>query len=149
MTMAWIHSTFRHLAHQTATWVGSSSAFGLALLSIVLWACLGPYFQYADTWQLVINTSTTIITFMMVFLIQNTQNRDSKALHLKLDELIRAHHSARNSLIELEVLPDDVLDKLEREFHALRQKDDDLHNALATIHQEIKHTRKDPSPLKA
>lgn len=140
--MTWIQDTFRHLAHRTANWVGSSSSFGLALLSIMIWASLGPYFNYADTWQLVINTSTTIITFLMVFLIQNTQNRDSKALHLKLDELIRAHQGARNSLIELEVLPDDVLDKLEREFHDLREKDDDLHKALATLHQEIKRSRK-------
>jgi len=86
---------------------------------IVVWAASGPTFRFSDTWQLVINTGTTIITFLMVFLIQNTQNRDSRAIHLKLDELIKALRGARNSVIDLERLSDDQLKKLEEEYKKL------------------------------
>ena len=102
--------------------LGSAWAFVTALLIIIVWAATGPTFHYSDTWQLIINTGTTIVTFLMVFLIQNTQNRDAKAVHLKLDELIRALGPARNKLVDLEDLSDDELKKLEQEFQKLRKK---------------------------
>ena len=111
---------FRRIAHATATAIGSPYAFALAVLTIVVWAACGPLFHYSDTWQLVINTGTTIVTFLVVFMIQNTQNRDSQALHLKLDELIRAVKTARNSLVDIEELPDEEIAKLEAEFRQLR-----------------------------
>ncbi|WP_437340141.1 low affinity iron permease family protein [Bdellovibrio bacteriovorus] len=101
--------------------MGHPAAFGLALLSIVIWAFLGPMFGFSDTWQLIINTSTTIVTFLMVFLIQNTQNRDTKALQLKLDELIRASSKARNKLIDLEDLSDEEMEQLHEEFNELKE----------------------------
>jgi low affinity Fe/Cu permease len=94
----------------------------IAVLVVVVWAATGPVFHYSDTWQLVINTGTTIITFLMVFLIQNTQNRDAHAVHLKLDELIRATKGARNALVGLEDMSDDELDTLQREFEQLRDE---------------------------
>jgi len=94
----------------------------LALLVVVVWGVTGPLFHYSDTWQLVINTGTTIVTFLMVFLIQNTQNRDAHAVHLKLDELIRATKGARNALVGLEDMSDEDLDKLQREFERLRDE---------------------------
>src|SRR5690242_13132151 len=100
-------------------WVGTSWAFGTALLVVVVWAATGPLFHFSDTWQLVINTGTTIVTFLIVFLIQNTQNRDTKAIHLKLDELLRGVAGARNSLVDLEHLSDEALDHLQQEFEAL------------------------------
>jgi low affinity Fe/Cu permease len=102
--------------------MGHPAAFVLALISIIIWAFLGPVFQFSDTWQLVINTSTTIITFLMVFLIQNTQNRDSRAQQLKLDELIRSNKAARNKLIDLEELSDEDMEKLHQEFCALKNE---------------------------
>lgn len=110
---------FRHVAHQCATAFGSSWAFLIALLVVVAWAASGPLFGFSDTWQLAINTGTTIVTFLMVFLIQNAQNRDAKALHLKLDELIHTMHGARNRLIELENCSDEELSALEIEFRRL------------------------------
>ena len=107
---------FRKFAHQTSQMVGSSWAFIFAVLIIVVWAGTGPVFRYSDTWQLVINTSTTIITFLMVFLIQNTQNRDAKAIHLKLDELLKGVKGARTELIDLEELSDDELEELHKQF---------------------------------
>jgi low affinity Fe/Cu permease len=100
--------------------VGKPGAFLLALCSIIVWAVLGPVFHFSDTWQLVINTATTIVTFLMVFLIQNTQNRDTKALHLKLDELLRGVEGARTSLVDLESMTDEELDRLQREFERIR-----------------------------
>jgi low affinity Fe/Cu permease len=101
----------------------------VAILIIVVWGATGPKFHYSDTWQLIINTGTTIITFLMVFVIQNTQNRDAKAVHLKLDELIRALKGARNKLVDLEELSDEELKELEQEFQRLRKtsKDGDTH----------------------
>src|SRR5689334_2022514 len=113
---------FRKFAHAAASAVGSPFAFLLGLLLIVVWAVTGPAFHYSDTWQLVINTGTTVVTFLMVFLIQNTQNRDAKAMHLKLDELIRAVSSARNRLVHLEDLSDADLAVLENEFRRLHDK---------------------------
>jgi low affinity Fe/Cu permease len=111
---------FHWFAARTSLVLGSPWAFFLALAIVVVWLVSGPVFHFSDTWQLVINTGTTIVTFLMVFLIQNTQNRDAKALHLKLDELIRATRTARNELIELENMSDPELAKLEAEFQGLR-----------------------------
>jgi low affinity Fe/Cu permease len=111
---------FRVCAHWLSLAVGTPAAFVLALAAIVIWAVLGPVFRFSDTWQLVINTGTTIVTFLMVFVIQNTQNRDTKALHLKLDELLRGVAGARTSLVDLENLSDEELDRLQREFERLR-----------------------------
>jgi low affinity Fe/Cu permease len=113
---------FRGFAHATADRVGRPSVFLLAVATVVVWAATGPAFHYSDTWQLVINTSTTIVTFLMVFLIQNTQNRDAQAVHLKLDELIRANRHARNELLGLEGMSDDELAELQVEFTRLRDE---------------------------
>jgi low affinity Fe/Cu permease len=102
--------------------VGSPWAFLIACLAIVIWGALGPIFHYSDTWQLVINTATTIVTFLMVFLIQNTQNRDTKAIHLKLDELLRGVKGARTGLVSLETLSDEELDNLQKEFDRLKAR---------------------------
>jgi low affinity Fe/Cu permease len=101
--------------------VGSSAAFACALGTVAAWGILGPVFDYSDTWQLTINTGTTIITFLMVFVIQNTQNRDAQAMQLKLDELIRAVEQARNELVDLEDLSDDELERLQLQFEGLRK----------------------------
>jgi low affinity Fe/Cu permease len=102
--------------------VGSPWSFLLAVLVIVAWAVTGPIFHYSDTWQLVINTGTTIVTFLMVFLIQNTQNRDARAIHLKLDELIKGNRRARNAMVDLENCTEEELNELEKEFARVRQK---------------------------
>ena len=112
---------FRKFAQAASQAVGSSWAFILAVVIIFVWAITGPMFHYSDTWQLVINTGTTIITFLIVFLIQNTQNRDAKAIHLKLDELIRAVEGARTHLVELEELSDQELERLQKQFTRLRK----------------------------
>lgn len=117
-----IRDAFGVFARKTSSVLGSAWAFVCALLIIVVWALTGPTFHYSDTWQLIINTGTTIVTFLMVFLIQNTQNRDAKAVHLKLDELIRALEPARNKLVDLEDLSDDEMKKLEQEFAKVRKK---------------------------
>jgi low affinity Fe/Cu permease len=118
---------FRKFAQTTSAAVGSSWAFILAVLIIAVWALTGPMFHYSDTWQLVINTGTTIITFLMVFLIQNTQNRDAKAIHLKLDELIRGVKGARTSMVNLEQLSDEDLERLHKEFERLHKRENNLH----------------------
>src|SRR5882672_9512631 len=117
--MASSNDFFRKFARLTSRGVGSPWAFIAAVLIIFVWAVTGPIFHFSDTWQLVINTGTTIVTFLMVFLIQNTQNRDAVAIHLKLDELIRALKGARNKLVDLEELSDEELEALRLEFHRL------------------------------
>jgi low affinity Fe/Cu permease len=112
---------FHNFAKQLSAEVGSPWAFIAALGIVVVWSVTGPLFKYSDTWQLVINTGTTIVTFLMVFLIQNTQNRDAKAVHLKLDELIRCIKGARNTLIDLEEMSEEELDNLQRQFVKLRR----------------------------
>src|SRR5436305_14968779 len=114
--------TFRIFARHSSIVLGSAWTFASAILIIVIWGLTGSIFHYADTWQLIINTGTTIVTFLMVFLIQNTQNRDAKAAQLKLDELIRAIKGARNTLVDLEDLSDEDLKKLEEQFQQLRKK---------------------------
>jgi low affinity Fe/Cu permease len=113
---------FRWFAHHASDVVGSPAAFLLGVLITVVWFASGPLFRFSDTWQLVINTGTTVVTFLMVFLIQNTQNRDAKVIHLKLDELIRAVSSARTRLVHLEDLTDDELEKVEQEFRRLHDR---------------------------
>ena len=130
---------FRHLAEKAAHAVGSYWAFLIALLTIVVWALTGPYFNYSDTWQLFINTGTTIVTFLMVFLIQNTQNRETRIVALKLDELLRGVEGARTGLVELDHMSDDDLELVRQEFARLRDKyaplvDDDL----AHVERELK-----------
>ncbi|MDX6306278.1 MAG: hypothetical protein QOG23_1661 [Blastocatellia bacterium] len=115
-----MNELFRKFSQATSQLVGSSWAFILAVLIILVWGITGPLFHYSDTWQLVINTGTTIITFLMVFLIQNTQNRDAKAIHLKLDELLRGVEGARTHLVDLEALSDEELDRLQRQFRRIR-----------------------------
>ena len=117
-----MNDIFRKFAKITSNIVGSPKAFLFALLTICLWGLTGRFFNYSDTWQLVINTATTIITFLMVFLIQNTQNRDAKAIHLKLDELIHGVRSARDTMIDLEELTDKELEDLHQEFIKIRDK---------------------------
>jgi low affinity Fe/Cu permease len=120
---------FHRIALKVSNTVGSPSSFFLAIAVILAWGLTGPLFHYSDTWQLVINTGTTIITFLMVFLIQNTQNRDARVIHLKLDELIRASVKARNSLVDLEELSDAEIEKLEKEFR-------DLHGRILVLQEK-------------
>jgi low affinity Fe/Cu permease len=110
---------YSRLARAAAHFCGRPRTFVLALLVIALWLVSGPLFHYSDTWQLVINTSTTIITFLMVFLIQNTQNRDTEAIQIKLDELIRATHGAHNALLDLEELEEETLESFRRRYQHL------------------------------
>jgi low affinity Fe/Cu permease len=111
---------FQTFATKVSCWTGSRWSFLGAMLIIIVWAVLGPYFHYSDTWQLVVNTATTIVTFLMVFLIQNTQNRDARAIHLKLDEIIRSIQPAHNEMINIEKLSDEDLEKLSKKFQAIR-----------------------------
>lgn len=133
---------FTRFARAISFHAGRPSAFILALLVVASWAFTGPMFGFSDTWQLVINTGTTIVTFLMVFLIQNTQNRDSQAIHLKLDELIRAKKGARNSLLNLDDLSDEELEQIRLSFAKLasRSKDKVLHGDSET--EVIAITRK-------
>ena len=131
---------FRRVSHKSSSIVGSPYAFILALIVIFTWAVTGPIFNFSDTWQLVINTGTTIVTFLMVFLIQNTQNRDAKAIHLKLDELIRGVTGARDGLVDLENLTDEQLDHLQKQFAELREKHSDI---IEELQEEIKEGLKE------
>lgn len=111
-----LSDVFHRFATQTARLAGSAWAFIFAIASIAIWTATGPFFGFSNTWQLVVNTSTTIVTFLMVFLLQNTQNRESQATQIKLDEIIRALHGARNEIIDIEDLSDEQLQVLERQF---------------------------------
>jgi len=113
---------FHKFAHVASVALGTPTAFFVAVFATVLWAASGPWFGFSDTWQLVINTTTTVITFLMVFLIQHTQNRDAKAIHLKLDELIRGVRGARTELVALEEMSDAELDNLEKQFLEIRHR---------------------------
>jgi len=112
--------SFAHLCSLASGWVGSKWAFSAAVLIVVVWAATGPIFHYSNTWQLVINTGTTIVTFLMVFLIQNTQNRDAQAINLKLNELIRSIGSASNQMMDIETLSDDELNVLHQRYEKIR-----------------------------
>ena len=115
---------FSHFAARTGEIMGSYWAFLLAILTVVIWAATGPLFQFSDTWQLVINTGTTIVTFLMVFLLQNSQNREAQATQLKLDELIRAVDQASNQLIDAEDCTEDELEQLRQTYQAYREAQD-------------------------
>jgi len=115
-------SRFGHFARWSARAVGQPAAFGGACALIILWLLSGPIFGFSDTWQLIINTGTTIVTFLMVFLIQNTQNRDAEAMHIKLDELIRAIDNAQNALLNLEELEEKDLDRIRAEYLNLAEQ---------------------------
>ncbi|HEY4379155.1 MAG TPA: low affinity iron permease family protein [Acidobacteriaceae bacterium] len=115
-----IGAWFGRFAASSSTWLGSPWAFVGAGILILVWAATGPFFHYSDTWQLIINTSTSVGTFLMVFLIQNTQNRDARAINLKLDELIRAVDAAGNHMIDIENLSDDELAALQQKYEAVR-----------------------------
>jgi len=131
-----IRDIFRHFARKSSAVLGTAWAFIGALIIIAVWGLTGPVFQFSDTWQLIINTGTTIVTFLMVFLIQNTQNRDAKAMHLKLDELIRAIKGARNRLVDLEKLSDEELKQLEDQFTRLRNKASARTSEIEEIEEE-------------
>ncbi len=115
-----MNQLFRHIAERTAFLVGTPWAFIAAVLVVIAWGVSGPLFGYSDTWQLVINTSTTIVTFLIVFLIQNTQNRETRIVRLKLDELLRGVHGARTGFVSLDKMTDKELDEIEEEFERLR-----------------------------
>lgn len=132
-----MNDTFRKFAQKVSSITGTPYAFGFSVLVIIAWAVMGPLFKYSDTWQLVINTGTTIVTFLMVFLIQNTQNRDNRALQTKLDELIRANKHARNQLIDLEDLSDTELDKIHKE---LCQVHEQTELKLKHVRQKLKRS---------
>lgn len=112
---------FHKIATRVSSIAGSPGTFIIALGIIILWALNGPVFNFSDTWQLIINTGTTIVTFLMVFLIQNTQNRDAKAMHLKLDELLKAAKGARTGLVDIEELPDEELEEIHQQFKKLHE----------------------------
>jgi low affinity Fe/Cu permease len=114
------NDAFGTFAAKASGWLGSKWAFVGAILIIVAWACCGPVFKFSDTWQLVINTGTTIVTFLMVFLIQNTQNRDAKAINLKLNELIYATSGAADQMLDIEKLSDEELDRMEARYEQIR-----------------------------
>jgi low affinity Fe/Cu permease len=120
--LATVSDVFRVFARKSSVILGSAWTFAAAILIIITWGLTGPKFHYSDTWQLIINTGTTIVTFLMVFLIQNTQNRDAKSVHLKLDEVIRALKGARNELVNLQEMSDEDLKKLEQQFTRVRKK---------------------------
>jgi low affinity Fe/Cu permease len=115
---------FHVFATKAANWVGTKWAFLVAIVVIALWIVSGPYFHYSDTWQLVINTGTTVITFLVVFLIQNTQNRDARAIHLKLDEISKSIDQAHNEMIDIEHLSDEELQKLADKYQKVREECD-------------------------
>jgi low affinity Fe/Cu permease len=143
-----MHELFRRIAHHTSLIVGSPWTFLTSLLIIILWAISGPFFHFTDTWQLIINTGTTIVTFLMVFLIQNTQNRDAKAIHLKLDELIKATKGARNQMIDLDVLTDEQLEALEAEYKRICNAGDaeeasGASDAVAAVREELDDRRQE------
>jgi low affinity Fe/Cu permease len=138
-------SLFTCFANHTAKAAGHHLTFTLAVLVIVAWGVTGPLFGYSDTWQLIINTGTTIVTFLMVFLIQNTQNRDSKALHLKIDEIVRALAGAHNSVLDLEDLEDKDLETIHKRYKAMAEK---AQSALDRddVEEAVEHLEKITTP---
>jgi len=137
------NAVFRRAASCCASAVGSKWAFMLSVAVVVVWAATGPVFHFSDTWQLVINTGTTIVTFLMVFLIQNTQNRDAKAIQLKLDELLRGVKGARTNLVNLEEASDEELEKLQKQFARIRAKEEAKVVKPVAAHAEHAHRKAD------
>src|SRR5580692_11994728 len=117
-----VNERFRAFANKIADKTGSAGVFGACLVVVIAWAATGPLFRYSDTWQLVINTGTSVVTFLMVFLIQNTQNRDTQAMQLKLNELIRAISTARNTMLDLENCTEEEIEAIREEFVSIRAK---------------------------
>ena len=138
--MKTISHWFTHYAKWAAWMTGHALAFGIALAVVLVWAVTGPLFGFSDTWQLVINTGTTIVTFLMVFLIQNTQNRDTAAIQIKLDELIRATEGAHNALLDLEEMEDRDLERIRRDYEALATESrEELRHGASDAHvREVK-----------
>lgn len=132
---------FSCFAKKTARLTGRPVTFGVAAAIILVWAITGPMFGYSDTWQLIINTGTTIVTFLMVFLIQNTQNRDSEAMHVKIDELIRAIEGAHNALLDLEELEEEDLDKIRSTYTNLAKEARDALDEVEDVKKEVKKTK--------
>jgi low affinity Fe/Cu permease len=139
---------FSRLAQWTGAQLGKPHTFVLACLTVVVWAATGPLFSYSDTWQLVINTGTTIVTFLMVFLLQHTQNRDTKVIQLKLDELIRANENARNALLGLEGLTDDDMRRIQAKFSALA-KLGKVPEELEGVQEDLEKAQEDVEHAKA
>jgi len=132
---------FHKFSKATSEVFGSPAAFIIAALIIIIWGLTGPIFGFSDTWQLIINTATTIVTFLVVFLIQNTQNRDAKAIHLKLDELIRGVEGARTELVDLEDLSDEELARLQKEFEQMRENGGEIPVKAKAIEQKLEKRR--------
>lgn len=133
---------FSRAAHWIAEQCGHAGVFIIAVMTVLVWAATGPFFGYSDTWQLIINTGTTVITFLMVFLIQNTQNRDTAAIQLKLDELIRANQDARNNMLCLEDLSEDELKRVKSAFAALASSPEKAFGAVHDMKEELEETEK-------
>lgn len=133
---------FHSFAQKTSSILGSPWMFSLAVAIILIWAALGPVFKYSDPWQLMINTGTTIVTFLMVFLIQNTQNRDARAIHLKLDELLRAVDAARTGFVDLEELSEAELEQLHKDFQELhKQYGTSLQSKMTAVQEALGERR--------
>jgi low affinity Fe/Cu permease len=144
------HSFFERISTKITNWTGSPGAFGVASLVIIVWVVTGPVFHYSDTWQLVINTGTTIITFLMVFLIQKSQNKDSKAIQLKLNELIAASRHASNRMVDIEDLTESELDVLHKYYEKLSdisEADEDIHKSHSIDAAEDLHKLKSKKEL--
>ena len=140
-----MNEAFRKFAHQASEWLGSPWAFTAAVMVVAVWAVLGMIFGFSDSWQLVINTGTTIVTFLMVFLIQNTQNRDNRALHAKLDELIVNTAAADNAVVESETMSEEELRALEDHFHEMAHS---VHRRLTGDEADLdEHVRAETAPV--
>lgn len=144
-----IRDAFSTFSNVAANLLGSPWMFVANIFLILVWLGSGPFFNYSDTWQLIVNTATTVITYLAVFLIQNTQNRDAKAVHLKLDELISSLDGARNQFVDLEKLPEEELSKIERQFQKLREraKNGDIDAVQAVIEDIDEELFEDDGPL--
>jgi low affinity Fe/Cu permease len=132
-----LNELFRKLARKSSDGLGSPWVFVINVLLILLWLAAGPFANFSDTWQLVVNTATTVFTYLAVFLIQNTQNRDAKAVHIKLDELISSIEGARNRLVKLEDLSDEELERLHNQFHRLHQQAANEGNSVRAIKDDL------------
>ena len=134
MSPAWLEARFASFANKLSKWAGSPLVFSAALLSILAWAVSGPYFGYSPLWQMIVNTATTICTFLMVFIVQNSQNRDGLAVQIKLDEIIRAVHGAKNGLINLESLSREEMEQLQAKFAEIgsNARDNPLDDAVSS-----------------
>jgi len=140
---------FAAVSNRISAWAGSYKTFLLAIVIIVVWAVSGPVFGFSDTWQLVINTGTTIVTFLMVFLIQNTQNRDAMAVHLKLDELIRAMESADDKIIAAESISEEKMAEWQEHYHQLTEEHAEIAGTAESVQDEVKGIKKELESVEA